>query len=155
MGKVKIIGTVFILAAAATLALSILPVRPATAEDVARPSQAGGPGTAATLPGDAAAGAKTFATNCLPCHGALGKGGIPNPGSTDGTVPPLNPIDPTIANKDPKVFAYNVDLFLQNGSRPDGPQPAISMPAWGANKMLTQQQIADVIAYIISLNTGK
>lgn len=107
------------------------------------------------MTGHAEAGAKIFATSCLPCHGAQGKGGFPNPGSADGTVPPLNPIDRTMVSKDQKVFAYNIDLFVQNGSTPEGPSPAIKMPAWGATKLLSQQQIADVIAYVIRLNRGK
>lgn len=155
MEKGRIIGTALGILALAALAVYVGPPRPAAAEQVARPSHAGGPGPAATMHGNAKAGAKIFANNCMPCHGAKGKGGVPNPGSDDGTVPPLNPIDPTIANKDHKVFAYNADLFVQNGSRPAGPHPAISMPAWGADKMLKQQQIADVIAYIISLNPTK
>lgn len=126
--------------------------KPDAAEEIARPSNPGGPGPAATLPGDAQAGGKLFAVNCMPCHGAEGKGGIPNPGSTDGTVPPLNPIDATMVSKDPKAFAYNIDLFIQNGSTPEGRNPAIKMPPWGADKMLTQQQIADLIAYLMSLN---
>lgn len=133
-------------------AVTLLTGGGAVAEDVARPSNPGGPGAAVNLSGDVQAGAKLFQNNCVPCHGAQGKGGVPNPGSDDGTVPPLNPIDPTIANKDPKVFAHNVDLFLQHGSTPAGRKPAISMPAWGADQMLTQQQIADVIAYVMSLN---
>lgn len=124
----------------------------AAAEPIARPSNPGPAGAAATLPGNAAAGAKIFAANCVPCHGAGGKGGVPNPGSADGSVPPLNPIDATMVSKDPAIFAYNIDLFLQNGSTPEGPKPAIRMPAWGADRMLGQQQIADVIAYIMSLN---
>ncbi len=109
------------------------------------------PGPAINLTGNAANGATIFAANCASCHGPQGKGGVPNPGSADGTVPPLNPIDPAIANQDPKVFARNVDLFVEHGSTPEG-TPALKMPAWGDNKLLTPQQIADVIAYIISLN---
>ncbi len=77
---------------------------------------------------------------------------MPNPDSDDGSVPTLNPIDPTIASKDPKVFATNLDLFIEHGSTPEGPSPALKMPAWGDAKTLTPQQIADVIAYIMSLN---
>lgn len=134
------------------LLIAILLGSPAVAEDIARPSNPGGPGPAATMTGTVKAGAQLFASNCMPCHGNAGKGGVANPGSDDGTVPPLNPIDPTIANKDPKTFAYNVDLFLQHGSTPDGKNPAIRMPAWGDDKMLSQEQIADLIAYVMSLN---
>jgi mono/diheme cytochrome c family protein len=57
-----------------------------------------------------------------------------------------------LISPDYKTFAYNLDLFLQNGSIPPGESAVDMMPAWGAQKALTQQQIADVIAYIISLN---
>lgn len=117
----------------------------------ARPSNPGGPGPAINLTGDPQRGAQVF-VNCVPCHGDQGKGGVVNPGSADGTVPSLNPIDPTIANKDHQLFVYNVDLFIEHGSTPDGNNPALRMPAWGDSKKLTPQQIADVISYIISLN---
>jgi mono/diheme cytochrome c family protein len=121
------------------------------AAEPARPSNPGGPGPALELKGDPENGAQVFA-NCVPCHGNQGTGGVVNPGSSDGTVPSLNPIDATIANIDPKLFAYNVDLFVEHGSTPDGTNPAFKMPAWGDSKSLTPQQIADVIAYVISLN---
>lgn len=124
-------------------------------EDIARPSNAGGPGEAATVAGDPKAGAVVFATYCKECHGDQGKGGVKNPGSDDGTVPPLNPIDKTLVSKDPKVFAYNIDLFVQNGSTPEGDHPTLKMTDWGKSGALTQQQIADVIAYIMSLNLAK
>jgi mono/diheme cytochrome c family protein len=120
--------------------------------NVARPSNPGGPGEAVNLTGDAAAGAQVFSANCVPCHGAQGVGGISNPGSADGTVPALNPIDPTLKDADQKIFAFNLALFLQHGSTPAGLAPTFSMPAWGDLAALTQQQIADVIAYLISLN---
>ena len=124
----------------------------AASSDVSRPSNPGGPGDAVNLTGDPNSGAQVFATNCQICHVAQGKGGNPNPGSDDGTIPALNPIDPTIKNADPKTFAYNLDLFIQHGSMPSGPGPTFSMPPWGDSGKLTQQQIADVIAYLISLN---
>jgi mono/diheme cytochrome c family protein len=58
-------------------------------------------------------------------------------------------------SKDLKVFAYNIDLFVEHGSTAEGPNPKEKMPAWGDTKKLTPQQIADVIAYLISLNSGK
>ena len=129
------------------------PAATVSPEQVARPSNPGGPGQAVTLTGDAKLGEKIFTATCVGCHGALGKGGTPNPGSDDGTIPPLNPIDETMHSKDYKTFAGNLDLFIQHGSTPEGPKPAITMPAWGDKQSLTQQQIADVIAYIIHLNT--
>ncbi len=119
----------------------------------ARPSNAGGPGPALNLKGDAKAGAQVYTTSCAVCHGPQGKGGVKNPGSTDGTVPALNPIDETLASSEPKIFAYNVDLFLEHGSTPGGTNPTLKMLAFGDTKQLTSQQIADVIAYVMSLNS--
>ena len=121
-------------------------------EEIARPSNPGGPGDALNLTGDAASGAQVFQSNCVACHGPQGTQGVPNPGTDDGSVPTLNPIDSTMVSSDYKTFAYNIDLFVQHGSTPAGSNPAISMPAWGDQNALTQQQIADVIAYVISLN---
>ena len=131
------------------------PATAATAEpavEVARPSNPGGPGPALQLTGDPVAGKQIFVDNCQKCHGENGVGGVQNPGSDDGTIPELNPIDDTMVSADAKVFAYNIDLFVEHGSTPEGPNPKQTMPAWGDTKKLTPQQIADVIAYIISLN---
>jgi mono/diheme cytochrome c family protein len=122
------------------------------AVDIARPSNPGGPGPAVDLQGNIDNGKKIFVTNCQICHGEEGKGGYPNPGTTDGTVPPLNPIDETLVNADYKTFATNIDLFLEHGSVPEGPEPNRNMPSWGDRGALTPQEIADVIAYLISLN---
>jgi len=120
--------------------------------DVARPSNPGGPGPAIDLQGNINNGKEIFVANCQICHGEEGKGGLPNPGTTDETVPPLNPIDSTLVNADYKTFATNLDLFLEHGSVPEGPEPVRNMPAWGDRGALTPQEIADVIAYLISLN---
>jgi mono/diheme cytochrome c family protein len=125
---------------------------PEPTEEAARPSNPGGPGPAATLKGDPTAGQQLFSANCAVCHGAEGKGGVVNAGSTDGTIPPLNPIDPTLKSADYATFAGNLDLFLEHGSTPEGTAPTFSMPAWGDKQLLTPQQIADAIAYVISLN---
>ncbi len=112
-------------------------------------------GAAASIHGSPAAGQVVFNQNCQSCHGAQGKGGLANAGSEDGTVPPLNPIDPGFAasaNGDPAKFAQEIDLFIQHGSRPQGPSPTLSMIPWGDQKKLTQQQIADVEAYVMQLN---
>ncbi len=120
--------------------------------EVARPSNPGDAGQALLLTGDPVAGQTVFTNNCQKCHGNQGVGGVANPGSTDGTIPPLNPIDDTMVSKDLKIFAYNIDLFVEHGSTPEGPNPKQNMPAWGDTQKLTPQQIADVIAYLISLN---
>jgi mono/diheme cytochrome c family protein len=125
---------------------------PETTAAVTRPSNPGGPGKAIELKGNFKKGATIFRANCMGCHNAEGKGGVANAGSADGTVPALNPVDSTLVNKDYKTFAGNLDLFIEHGSIPEGKNPAIKMPAFGDQKRLTPQQIADVIAYIIGLN---
>jgi mono/diheme cytochrome c family protein len=112
----------------------------------------GPPGEAASLVGDSQAGEALFAANCASCHGPQGTDKVPNPGSDDGTVPPLNPIDPHLADPDPAVFAANIDRIIQHGSIPNGPDPALFMPDWGDSGTLTQKQIADLEAYVMKLN---
>ena len=131
---------------------------PTTAVEVPKPSEEGPAGKAIGLTGDAKNGAVIFSTikindkSCATCHGPDGKGAVVNAGANAKTVPALNPINPALKDKDPKVYATNVDLFIEHGSTPLGTNPQLTMPAWGDGKSLTPQQIADVIAYVISLN---
>lgn len=121
-------------------------------ESVLRPTNPGGPGPAVNLVGNPAAGKAVFELNCQICHNVEGRGGNPNPGSTEGTVPALNPIDPRLKSGDPTEYVTNLNLFIEHGSTPSGPNPTFSMLAWGDDGLLAPQQIADVIAYIIQLN---
>ena len=123
-----------------------------TGADIARPSNPGGPGPAVDLTGNPTTGKDIYTANCERCHGVDGKGDVPNIGSEDGTVPPLNPIDSTLVSPDAKTYATNIDLFIEHGSTPSGTIPNFYMPAWCDSGALQPQQIADVIAYIISLN---
>lgn len=123
-----------------------------SAEGETKPSNPGGAGEAVNLTGDATAGATVYVATCASCHGDEGKGGIENPGSTDTTIPSLNPIDPGLKSSDAKKYATYIDLFVEHGSTPEGSGPAKLMTAFGDQKLLTPQQIADVIAYVISLN---
>jgi mono/diheme cytochrome c family protein len=123
-------------------------------EDVAKPSNPGDPGQAVSLTGNAQSGLVVFGQYCAFCHGPAGVDplGLPNPGSEDGVVPALSPIDVTLVQSDPATNAANVDLFIEHGSVPGGDGPKIMMPAFGDQKLLLPQQIADVISYILSLN---
>lgn len=118
----------------------------------AQPSTNSQPGPAAGMTGNANTGQQSFGQYCATCHGPQGVMGIPNPGSEDESIPPINPIDPTIANKDPKIFAKQMDPFIEHGSIPDGPAPMIAMPAFGDQKLLSAQQIADIMVYVMKLN---
>ncbi len=128
------------------LTLWIMSGMPKTAEEAAKLTPPQVAGDAINLTGDPVAGQLVFVDQCQVCHGVNGAQGVENPGSDDGTVPVLNPIDPAIKNADPKIFATNIDLFLQSGSTPAGTSPKLTMPSFGRDGVLTQQQIADVIA---------
>jgi mono/diheme cytochrome c family protein len=125
---------------------------PQTADEASKLTVVPLPGEAINLTGDPAAGAQVFVDQCVKCHGDAGIVGITNPGSEDGTVPSLNPIDPVLKSTDLKTYITNLDLYIQNGSMPSGASPKLSMPSFGTRGILTQQQIADVIAYLMSLN---
>jgi len=119
--------------------------------EVPAETAAGLPGRAAFTIGDDENGALLFKENCVSCHGPLGAGGIANPGSDEKNVPALNPIDADLFSTDPLIFARNIDIFLQHGGTPPG-SPLIKMPAFGDSHSLTQQEIANLEAYILKLN---
>ncbi len=112
----------------------------------------GPPGPAAYIIGNPPHGEELFKRNCESCHGLHGTGNVPNPGSASGVVPALNPINPKLKNQNPEIFAENIDRFIQHGATPAGPNPAIKMPDFGDSHTLTQQEISEVEAYILSIN---
>ena len=119
---------------------------------VRRPSNPGGAGPALELEGDAGRGAQVFVTNCQVCHGIGGRGGETPEAEEPWPVPPLVPAQESLADPDPKVFAENLDLFIEHGSTPQGASHSVVMLPFGGQKLLTPEQIADVIAYIIQEN---
>lgn len=110
------------------------------------------PGEAATLIGNPPHGAELFRQQCRSCHGSKGRSPAPNPGSRAGQVPPLNPIAKQLYSDDPATFARQIDVYLQHGAVPKGPNPALRMPAFGDSRTLSQEEIAEVEAYLLSLN---
>ena len=125
------------LALAFCLAILILA---ACAKDVTKP------GKAASLTGDPVAGKVVYDAYCKSCHGEAGAGGVTNPGSDDGTVPELKPIDNDFKD------ATAMDVVIEHGSTPEGVDTTSKMPAFGDEGTLKPQQIADVIAYILQIN---
>jgi ubiquinol-cytochrome c reductase cytochrome b subunit len=122
-----------------------------------------GPSVASHTIGSAAHGQLIYDAYCIQCHGPEGKGGVDNPNSVDGTVPELNPIDPAISGADKsghvadvQKFVDGLDEYLQNGSTPDATPttstPKLKMPSFGNTYALTQEQIANVEAYVMQLN---
>jgi mono/diheme cytochrome c family protein len=152
--KLRFLGLVLIIVMAFAL-LTACGAKPAaeTPQGEGKAGEVSGePGPAVNLQGDAAAGAVIFKDNCEECHGVEGKGGVANPGAEEPTVPGLNPLDPEFVGSDAMTFATNIDLFIEHGATPGGDNPAKVMKAFGDEGKLTPQQIADVIAYVISLN---
>jgi mono/diheme cytochrome c family protein len=97
-------------------------------------------------------GVVVFTEVCISCHGPLGTDHIPNPGSKDGNIPPLNPINRNLFSRDPQTFAENLDRFIQHGSVPAGSNPKFHMLPFGDDNSLTQQAISNVEAYVMQLN---
>ncbi|MEW6001222.1 MAG: cytochrome b N-terminal domain-containing protein [Nitrospirota bacterium] len=110
------------------------------------------PGRAASIIGSAYNGGLLFERECSSCHGPEGTDKVSNPGSEDGLVPALNPIDRELFNNDPEIFTENIDRFIQHGSTPAGANPQLKMIAFGDTNALTQQQISNIEAYILHLN---
>ena len=134
---------------------------PATPDSAIEPTPTvPGPSVASYTIGGTEHGQAIFVAYCEACHGPEGKGGVVNPQSSDGTVPALNPIDPEISGKskpyDVQFFVDNVDTYVQDGSVPDpdkdGNDPKYKMPSFGNTYALSQAQIADVEAYVLSVN---
>lgn len=122
------------------VALLVVILTACAARDLTRP------GKAATLTGDPAAGQVVYDGFCKSCHGPAGTGGVANVGSDDGTIPELAPIDMDFKD------ATAMDLVIEHGSKPEGADTVTKMPAFGDEGTLKPQQIADVIAYVLSLN---
>jgi mono/diheme cytochrome c family protein len=101
-------GPTIIAGSLAALPVAV-PTEGPSGEEIARPGNPGGPGEALNLPGDATVGQQVFEDHCQICHGLQGTDNVLNPGSDDGTIPPLNPIDSTLVNSDYSIFAYNLD----------------------------------------------
>ncbi len=98
-------------------------------------------GSASALPGDPVKGAALYATNCQTCHGASLEGGI-------GAK--LSPIDTLTGVANPLDPAFLISI-ITNGRTPQAGDPRQTpMPAKGGNDKLTDQDIKDLAAYIIS-----
>ena len=124
---------------------------------VAPPAREAGPpgpresaGRAAEIVGSAIHGATLYTIKCAPCHGEAGRSDRAD--ARRGNVPPLVPISRAIFSAAPEVFAAQLDRRLQHGAAPAAEHPGVEMPAFGDTDVLTQQQIADVEAYVMSRN---
>ncbi|MEA5114465.1 MAG: cytochrome b N-terminal domain-containing protein [Geobacteraceae bacterium] len=117
-----------------------------------RPESSVIPARAVYTIGSAEHGRVLFEQYCSSCHGFRGTDDVPNPGSAASRVPALNPVDRALFSGRAVDFAVAIDRFIQHGSRPAGRAPALVMQAFGDSGTLSQQEIADIEAYILSLN---
>ena len=85
-------------------------------------------------------GEVAFNNNCAPCHGLGGAG--------QGVFPTLAD-DDWIWGGTPEAIEYTIRYGIRNGG--DETRDSI-MPAFGADEILTRDQIADVAAYLLSLS---
>jgi ubiquinol-cytochrome c reductase cytochrome b subunit len=150
-------AVIVFLGSLSTRAATVLP--PGVTDEGAAP-EASSVASAGTVPstniiGDKDHGAILFHQSCIMCHGPHGNPQTPGfAGFMNGApkgVPSLNPIDRNVFNPDPQTFAEHIDQFLQHGA----PNPEVggpAMPNFGDSHALTQAQIADLEAYVLSLN---
>ncbi len=109
-------------------------------------------GLSASFIGNSKHGGILFKQLCESCHGPDGKGNVPNPGSLSGMVPPLNPVSDSLYSPVPSTFVENIDPIIQHGVITPGPDPTYNMPNVGDAGTLTQQQIANIEAFILDIN---
>jgi mono/diheme cytochrome c family protein len=85
---------------------------------------------------------------CVACHGARGRGGFPNNNVPGGAIPALTKLAETYTPQElrKKIAAGSVP----QKDRLDGPEPLVFMPPW--SKVLTDDEIKDVAAYVMSLS---
>jgi len=115
----------------------------------AAPASSGGGVVSTNIIGDREHGAILFHQSCIMCHGPHGNTKTPGFAAPKG-VPSLNPIDRAVVSADPQIFVEHIDQFIQHGipNTEGGP----NMPNFGDSHALTQAQIADLEAYVLSLN---
>jgi mono/diheme cytochrome c family protein len=109
-------------------------------------------GLAASIIGNPQHGRILFRQQCEGCHGIDGTGGVPNPGSTTGFIPTLKPISEKYFSNTVAIFVNNIDTIIQHGSVTEGNAKAFRMLGFGDANTISQQQIAQIESFILSLN---
>ncbi|MBF0490106.1 MAG: cytochrome b N-terminal domain-containing protein [Candidatus Omnitrophica bacterium] len=109
-----------------------------------------GLGEAVNIIGDREHGSVLFHQSCIMCHGPNGNNKTPGFVAPKG-VPALNPINSTVYNANASTFVQRIDVYLQHGI-PNTVAGGPNMPSFGDTHALTQAQIADLEAYVLSLN---
>ena len=117
-------------------------------ENVSHGSEASAP--ALPLSPELQSGLKIYEEfSCLACHGPGGKGGVHNFNAQSGQeVPPLNHVADGYTK--PELIAkIQMGVPVEPKLDPKGPEPPLHMP--GFKDMLSDAQLNDLVAYLISL----
>jgi mono/diheme cytochrome c family protein len=88
-----------------------------------------------------ARGAALFSKYCSLCHGSGGAG--------DGRAASLQKVPPANLTVSTRTSSYKIQIVRDGGAALGR---SSSMPAW--RDVLTEAEIADVVAYVQTLNTG-
>lgn len=93
-------------------------------------------------------GKRLYDLNCLPCHGAAGRGGVANPNARGGKIPPLDTVGSTYTDAEllEKALAGVPDPEPADPRRPPPPHP---MPSWEGRFTGPEQQA--LVGYLKSL----
>jgi len=87
--------------------------------------------------------------SCAACHGPGGKGGVHNfNGQSGQEVPPLNHVADGYT-KPELIVKIQIGVPIEPKLDPNGPVPPLHMP--GFKDMLSDAQLDDLVAYLISL----
>ena len=123
----------------ALIALFVLPVSPALAQDNTTPAA---PASGQVSPPSPLDGASSYTQNCAPCHGATGQGDGPSAAGL-GVQPAKLGDRAAMAGRTPQEWFE----ITKNGNMQK------MMPPW--KNRLTDQQIWDTVAYAWSLQTTR
>ncbi len=93
-------------------------------------------------------GKRLYELNCLPCHGAGGRGGVANPNARGGKIPSLNTVGSTYTDAElrEKALAGVPDPEPADPRKPPPPHP---MPSWEGR--FTEPELQALVAYLKSL----
>lgn len=124
-------------------------IEPSKKESVANKVKNSGLGQAVNIVGSYVNGKTLFDNYCQGCHGPEGRTNASGFHSKPG-VPPLNPISKSLFSHNAQKFIDNIDPFIQHGTLRQENQ--VYMPNFGDSHALTQQEIADIEAYVLHIN---
>jgi mono/diheme cytochrome c family protein len=143
-----LVGIMGLILVGSVLATGYLDSQRRKRENAPRGSEASAP--APPLSPELQSGLKIYERfSCAACHGPGGKGGVHNFNAQSGQeVPPLNRVADGYTK--PELIAkIQIGVPVEPKLDPNGPTPPLHMP--GFKDMLSDAQLDDLVAYLISL----